>query len=135
MSNTSKKQVCLPELEHNYGRQGKHKPHKFPSELRLDLVSRDWVVIATGRAKKPEMFRREKKKREADSQKLCPFWEKTKCSIKCARILLFHPWEKKKEGPTPHFVPQENVCFKTKKSEQKSRKTKIRFNTSHRHTN
>ena len=46
---------------------------KFPSELRFDIVSRDWVVIATGRAKKPEMFRREKRiKIDIDKEK-CPF--------------------------------------------------------------
>ena len=28
------------------------KKEKFPSELRLDPVSKDWVIIATGRAKK-----------------------------------------------------------------------------------
>ena len=40
----------------------KNKKVKFPSELRFDLVSRDWVVIATGRAKRPEAFRKEKRK-------------------------------------------------------------------------
>ena len=42
---------------------------KFPSELRFDLVSKDWVVIATGRAKRPEMF----KKKERAVKKECPF--------------------------------------------------------------
>ena len=46
---------------------------KFPSELRLDLVSRDWVVIATGRARRPETFKLEKKEQKQDSQKECPF--------------------------------------------------------------
>jgi UDPglucose--hexose-1-phosphate uridylyltransferase len=49
------------------------KQEKFPSELRYDLVSRDWVVIATGRAKRPEMFRKEKKTKEVVSKKQCPF--------------------------------------------------------------
>jgi len=49
------------------------KNYKFPSELRYDVVSRDWVVIATGRAKRPHMFKREKKKRVKDSKKECPF--------------------------------------------------------------
>jgi UDPglucose--hexose-1-phosphate uridylyltransferase len=44
----------------------------FPSELRFDLVSKDWVVIATGRAKRPEMFK-EKKERPEISKKNCPF--------------------------------------------------------------
>lgn len=50
------------------------KKLKFPSELRYDLISKDWVVIATGRAKRPEMFRQEKKEEESDvSTTKCPF--------------------------------------------------------------
>jgi UDPglucose--hexose-1-phosphate uridylyltransferase len=48
-------------------------PLKFPSELRLDLVSKDWVVIATGRAKRPETFKRERKTRKETPKKDCPF--------------------------------------------------------------
>jgi len=51
----------------------KSKKIKFPSELRFDLVSRDWVVIATGRAKRPETFKKEKRKGEALPMKKCPF--------------------------------------------------------------
>lgn len=50
-----------------------HKPHKFPSELRLDLINKDWVVIATGRARRPETFRKEGDVREMGSSKDCPF--------------------------------------------------------------
>ncbi|MBM3250680.1 MAG: DUF4931 domain-containing protein [Candidatus Nealsonbacteria bacterium] len=50
---------------------------KFPSELRLDLVSQDWVVIATGRAKRPEAFKKEQRVAEEVSRKDCPF-----CNIK-----------------------------------------------------
>ncbi|MDO8436137.1 MAG: galactose-1-phosphate uridylyltransferase [bacterium] len=46
---------------------------KFPSELRFDLISKDWVVIATGRAKRPEMFKAEKKKGKELPIKKCPF--------------------------------------------------------------
>ncbi len=46
---------------------------KFPSELRFDLASRDWVVIATGRAKRPEMFKEEKRTEAKISKKDCPF--------------------------------------------------------------
>jgi len=46
---------------------------KFPSELRLDLVSNDWVVIATGRAKRPETFKKEKRIVEEVPKKKCPF--------------------------------------------------------------
>ncbi len=50
---------------------------KFPSELRYDLISKDWVVIATGRAKRPEMFAKEKHEKERVSQSECPF-----CNLK-----------------------------------------------------
>lgn len=43
------------------------------SELRLDLVSNDWVVIATGRARRPESFAQHKRIKEAVSPKDCPF--------------------------------------------------------------
>ena len=49
------------------------KKKKFPSELRLDLVSRDWVLIATGRARRPETFKTKKKSRRATPKKNCPF--------------------------------------------------------------
>jgi len=37
------------------------KDIKFPSELRMDLVSQDWVIVATNRAKKPNDFKKLKK--------------------------------------------------------------------------
>jgi len=46
---------------------------KFPSELRFDLVSMDWVVIATGRGKRPETFKKEKNRQEAIPESQCPF--------------------------------------------------------------
>ena len=46
---------------------------KFPSELRFDLASKDWVVIATGRAKRPEMFKKEKRASEEAPRDTCPF--------------------------------------------------------------
>ncbi len=46
---------------------------KFPSELRFDLISKDWVVIATGRARRPETFKKEKRKTEELSSQKCPF--------------------------------------------------------------
>jgi len=46
---------------------------KFPSELRLDLISKDWVVIATGRGKRPEMFKSEKRSEVKISKEKCPF--------------------------------------------------------------
>lgn len=40
---------------------GTYGKQKHISELRKDLVSGTWVAIATGRAKRPEMFKRKKK--------------------------------------------------------------------------
>ena len=46
---------------------------KFPSELRFDLVSRDWVVIATGRSRRPETFKKERRQKKEIPQSQCPF--------------------------------------------------------------
>lgn len=51
----------------------KSEKPKFPSELRMDFASKDWVVIATGRARRPETFKKEKRKKEKFSKKNCPF--------------------------------------------------------------
>lgn len=50
---------------------------KFPSELRLNRNSGDWVVIATGRARRPDSFKKEKRQRKRVPKKNCPF-----CNIK-----------------------------------------------------
>jgi UDPglucose--hexose-1-phosphate uridylyltransferase len=49
------------------------KKEKYSSELRLDLASRDWVVIAAGRGKRPEMFKSSKKAESNIKKKDCPF--------------------------------------------------------------
>jgi len=46
---------------------------KFPSELRFDLISKDWVVIATGRARRPETFKAEQRKIDKVPKSECPF--------------------------------------------------------------
>lgn len=46
---------------------------KSISELRQDLVSGDWVVIATGRAKRPNDFIAQKHIPFVQPQKTCPF--------------------------------------------------------------
>ena len=43
------------------------------SELRRDIVSGDWVVVATGRAKRPEQFIIKQKKRKIGPINKCPF--------------------------------------------------------------
>ncbi len=47
--------------------------NNFPSELRYDISSGDWVVIASGRAKRPEMFKKDTRTKEESSEKDCPF--------------------------------------------------------------
>ena len=46
---------------------------KTVSELRMDLVSNDWVIVATGRARKPETFAKNGRIKEKVSSKDCPF--------------------------------------------------------------
>ncbi len=45
----------------------------FPSELRYDLASKNWVVIASGRSKRPETFKEEKKTVNSSDPEDCPF--------------------------------------------------------------
>lgn len=44
-----------------------------PSELRQDPVSGEWVVIATGRAKRPHDFKAAPRGRQTDHKDACPF--------------------------------------------------------------
>jgi len=81
------------------GNSKKNKNIHFPSELRLDLVSNDWVVIATGRARRPETFKQKKKEVKEVSKKNCPF-----CQI-----------DSQKE-PTLIFSHGKKVFFKNWKS-------------------
>lgn len=48
------------------------KKVKFPSELRSDPLSQDWVIVATGRARRPETFKANRK-RVVAPKKNCPF--------------------------------------------------------------
>lgn len=63
----------------------------FASELRMDLVSNDWVVIATARAKRPEAFAKKEKASEPVAKKDCPFCQKENISQVIAS-------KKKKDG-------------------------------------
>ncbi|MDP2930842.1 MAG: galactose-1-phosphate uridylyltransferase [bacterium] len=49
------------------------KKAKFPSELRYDIVSKDWILIATGRARRPESFKHETRTKKEAPKKDCPF--------------------------------------------------------------
>lgn len=72
-----------------------NKKNEFPSELRFDLISKDWVIIATNRGKRPEMFKKEKRKKIKIPQKNCPF-----CQINSQKkpVLIF---------PTKNKINQE----------------------------
>jgi UDPglucose--hexose-1-phosphate uridylyltransferase len=73
----------------------KNKKEKFPSEIRYDVISQDWVIVATGRAKRPEAFKKEKKEEISISEKECPF-----CNIET------------QEPPTLIFENQKEVSLK-----------------------
>lgn len=45
----------------------------FPSELRYDVISGDWVLIAKKRGKRPEAFQIKKRAKIEISKKDCPF--------------------------------------------------------------
>lgn len=86
----------------------------FPSELRLDPVNKDWVVIATGRGKRPEMFKKEKKEEIKISEKECPF-----CNIETQEkpVLVFVSGKKIKsfkkfpQGWTTIVIPNKYPAF------------------------
>jgi len=46
---------------------------KLPSELRMDLVSNDWVVIATNRARRPETFAEQERIKDSIAPDKCFF--------------------------------------------------------------
>ena len=49
------------------------KEKEFPSQLRFDLANKDWVVVATARAKRPKTFYFPKRKIIKADRKNCPF--------------------------------------------------------------
>ena len=83
---------------------------KFPSELRLDMVSGDWVVIATGRAKRPETFKKERRKIEEAPEEKCPF-----CNIGAQEkpVLIF---SQGKKIPVEEEIPKNwtTICIPNK---------------------
>jgi len=49
---------------------------EFPSELRYDIASKSWVVIASGRSQRPETFKEKKRKINNSDKENCPFCKK-----------------------------------------------------------
>jgi len=76
------------------------KNKEFPSELRRDLISGNWVIIAKGRAKKPKSFKR-KRIQSTMKEKDCPF-----CNIETQGppILIY---TSKGEVPINGKIPQD----------------------------
>ncbi|PIR72260.1 MAG: galactose-1-phosphate uridylyltransferase [Candidatus Nealsonbacteria bacterium CG10_big_fil_rev_8_21_14_0_10_36_24] len=84
-------------------------PVKFPSELRMDMVGGDWVVVATGRARRPETFKQEKRVVEKISKKDCPFCNLSKQE---KPTLIFNKGRKMANGPwTTVVVPNKYPAF------------------------
>jgi len=87
----------------------KSKKLKFPSELRMDMVGGDWVVIATGRARRPEAFKQEKRIAEKGSKKDCPFCNLSK---KEKPSLIFNNGKRMASAPwTTIVVPNKYPAF------------------------
>ena len=89
---------------------------KFPSELRLDLVSQDWVVIATGRARRPETFKQEKKVLQGAFEENCPFCqiqgqENPALIFVRGRYFPFKSWQEIPENWTLMVIPNKYPAF------------------------
>ena len=89
---------------------------KFPSELRFDLASKDWVVIATGRARRPETFKKERRKIEKVSKKDCPFCqihtqEKPTLVFSNGKKIIFKPGNKIPKNWTTIVLPNKYPAF------------------------
>ena len=50
-----------------------NKKQKLSSELRFDLVSKDWVVIAAKRGRRPGILKVKKRKKIKSPKSTCPF--------------------------------------------------------------
>ncbi len=76
------------------------------SELRQDIVSGDWVVIATGRAKRPNDFLKGRRPREFQPKSACPF-EK----VIPNRILVFSKRQSKNNDWWLQVIPNKYPAF------------------------
>lgn len=82
------------------------KTKKNVSELRRDPVSRDWVVIATGRAKRPNMFAGHRQRDPVyESLQACPF-EDLAASGNTTPFLVFDRDAKRTSKPTRNWFVQ-----------------------------
>lgn len=77
----------------------------FISELRRDIVSKDWVVIATERAKRPGAFIKKAVKQFDQPQKTCPFEKLHK------EALVVHSVDGKNQGWWVQIIPNKYPTF------------------------
>ncbi|MDP1629355.1 MAG: DUF4921 family protein, partial [bacterium] len=87
----------------------KNQKSKPVSELRRDLVSGAWIVIATGRAKKPSEFVKAGKKIKSSPIKTCPFENPQKTSHSAPLLTLFKT--KKEKDWWVQVVPNKFPAF------------------------
>ena len=97
------------------------KKIKFPSELRLDLASKDWVIIAVGRARRPETFKKEKREKREIPKGQCPFCDlkdqgAPKLIFSKGKKLDFKPGDKIPENWTTIVIPNKYPAFSPSKS-------------------
>lgn len=76
--------------------------HGLLSELRQDFVSGDWVLVASGRAKRPQDFV-SKKKKVPETISTCPF-ESSRITREKPLLWYPHPSAADKDSPKSWFV-------------------------------
>ncbi len=84
-------------------KSSKEKKIKFPSEMRFDISSKDWVLIATGRARRPETFKKQKRKKSEVPISQCPF-----CNISNNQVptVIFFDNKKLPFNPKKGVIPK-----------------------------
>lgn len=81
------------------------------SQLRKDLVSGDWIVIAPGRGKRPHQFIKKFEKRKSSSKTTCPFENPQKSGHQKPILTYGNPdWQIQiLENKYPAFT-HKNIC-------------------------
>lgn len=82
------------------------KIKKSKSELRYDVVNKDWVVVAEGRGKRPEDFKKKKSEQAEDNMPcvFCDYFAQEKFRDKNFAVI---------PNKFPAFFPQKNTILKT----------------------
>ncbi len=81
------------------------------------MASRDWVIIATGRARRPETFKKEKRAAQATPKKDCPFCdiktqEKATLVFSRGREVPFKQWRDLPKDWSVVVVPNKYPAFR-----------------------